>query len=306
MAIKIDGQDLLKKFIGWQEIVRIYKNGGEIRPNTVPPVQPTYHVISDFTQWSLPSDYTITSWSAVYTSNGISVDISGWSSVLYIVTDNSSGFPSLENATKIRIEIKFYWDLVSNRPIQIGLNGWLWVSINKKDARFDSSTPWVYSFTRELDLQTYTNKLIMGTPLGVNTYTTTEFSDYEVWGIRKSTLLTFHLYPWVALSDVDVYIWESNIIYVNSVSSIWTITTSPSTTVTQTISYSPDSANSSANLRIAINDMGDWITRSESTRLINWNLVLTISTNAHTGTESFYIVDRRNNTVIGGFTVNSI
>ena len=38
MAIKIDGQDLLKKFIGWQEIVRIYKNGGEIRPNTVPPV----------------------------------------------------------------------------------------------------------------------------------------------------------------------------------------------------------------------------------------------------------------------------
>lgn len=305
MAIKIDGQDLLKKFIGWQEIVRIYKNGGEIRPNTVPPVQPTYHVISDFTQWSLPSDYSIVSWSAVYTSNGISVDTSGWSSELSINTNTSSGFPSLKNATKIRIEIKFYWD-VANSSAMVVILGSEWVTISKSDARFDSSTPWVYSFSHELDLQTYTTKLTMTTPLGVTTYTTWESYDYFVWKTRESTWLTFRLFPWVALSDVDVYIWESNIVYVNSISNIGTITTSPWATVTQTISYSPDSANSSANLWVAINDIWDWVVEDAETRLINGSIVLTISMSNRTGTESFFVVDQRNGTILRSFTVNSI
>ena len=306
MAIKIDGQDLLKKFIGWQEIVRIYKNGGEIRPNTVPPVQPTYHIISDFTQWSLPSDYTITSWSAIYTSNGISVDTSGWSSSLSIRTDNNSGFPSLKNATKIKIEIKFYWDVVNNYAMNIILNSYDWVTISKDDARFDSSTPWVYSFSHELDLQTYTTKLTMTTPLGVTTYTTGESYDFLVWETRESTWLYFSLFSWVALSDVDVYIWESSIVYVNSISNIGTITTSPWATVTQTLSYSPDSANSSANLWIVTNDIWDWIVEDAYTRLINGNIVLTIFILNRTGTESFYVVDQRNGTILRSFTVNSI
>lgn len=306
MAIKIDGQDLLKKFIGWQEIVRIYKNGGEIRPNTVPPVQPTYHIISDFTQWSLPSDYTIVSWSAIYTRYGIGVDTSGWSSELYINTNTSSGFPSLKNATKIRIELKFYWDVVNSSAMSIILNSNDWVTISKSDARFDSSTPWVYSFSRELDLQTYTTKLTMTTPLGVTTYTTWESTDYFVWNTRESTWLTFRLFPWVALSDVDVYIWESNIVYVNSISNIGTIITSPWATVTQNISYSPDSANSSANLWVGVNDIWDWVVENAYTRLINGSIVLTISMSNRTGTESFYIVDRRSGTTIGSFTVNSI
>ena len=37
MAIKIDWQDLLKRFIGWQEVLKIFKNGWEVWPNTVPP-----------------------------------------------------------------------------------------------------------------------------------------------------------------------------------------------------------------------------------------------------------------------------
>ena len=37
MAIKIDWQDLQKRYIGWQEAVKVMLNGGEIRPNTVPP-----------------------------------------------------------------------------------------------------------------------------------------------------------------------------------------------------------------------------------------------------------------------------
>ena len=304
MAIKIDGQDLLKKFIGWQEIVRIYKNGGEIRPNTVPPVQPTYHIISDFTQWSLPSDYTITSWSAVYTSNGISVDTSGWSSMLSINTNTSSGFPSLKNATKIKIEIKFYWDVINNYAIQIILNSNDWVTISKDDARFDSSTPWVYSFSRELDLQTYTTKLTMTTPLGVTTYTTWESYDQFVWNTRESTWLTFRLFPWVALSDVDVYIWESSIVYVNSISSIGVITTSPWATVTQTLLYSPGSANSSANLGIVTDDI-DWIVEDAYTRLINGSIVLTISTKNRTGTESLSVVDQRSSTILRHFTVFS-
>lgn len=44
MAIKINGQDLKKRYINWQEIVRIYKNGGEIRPNTVPPTPALWYL----------------------------------------------------------------------------------------------------------------------------------------------------------------------------------------------------------------------------------------------------------------------
>lgn len=74
MAIKIDGQDLLKKFIGWQEIVRIYKNGGEIRPNTVPPVfddylcftaeesNSTIRLISEFWTLTINTLETSTDW----------------------------------------------------------------------------------------------------------------------------------------------------------------------------------------------------------------------------------------------------
>lgn len=71
MAIKINWQDLLKRFINWEEIVRVYKNGGQIRPETVPPVFSNYlcftAVESNSTfalvrNWSAPIVYLETSY----------------------------------------------------------------------------------------------------------------------------------------------------------------------------------------------------------------------------------------------------
>lgn len=81
MAIKIDGQDLLKKFIGWQEIVRIYKNGGEIRPNTVPPVLKPWLCFTANTAGSTLRLHKY--WSPTVVSLEISTDWETWTTYLF-------------------------------------------------------------------------------------------------------------------------------------------------------------------------------------------------------------------------------
>ena len=127
MAIKIDGQDLLKKFIGWQEIVRIYKNGGEIRPNTVPPTppQPAYHIVGDFTQWVIPS-WWLVNWDYTLDSAWISM----WTNNVGIFPLN---FPSLKRASNIEvsiycnIDVPSYW-YTGGALSQAIVDWWLLVS----------------------------------------------------------------------------------------------------------------------------------------------------------------------------------
>ena len=82
MAIKIDWQDLQKRYLGWDEVVKVMLNGGEIRPNTVPPPQPNYHIMWDFAtswaSWQLPSGWTMTAWSwtAIIDINWVTSDSS--------------------------------------------------------------------------------------------------------------------------------------------------------------------------------------------------------------------------------------
>lgn len=61
MAIKINWQDLKKRFINWQEIVRVYKAGAQVRPDTVPPVFDDY-LCFEGNVWETDYVYLLEDW----------------------------------------------------------------------------------------------------------------------------------------------------------------------------------------------------------------------------------------------------
>lgn len=100
MAIKINWQDLQKRYIGWQEVVKVMLNGGEIRPNTVPPT-PSFTINADLTQWAIPSWWSSDWWTPIFWPNW-------FTSPNYARIKTS--VPSFLDSNKIRTEMNFYFD----------------------------------------------------------------------------------------------------------------------------------------------------------------------------------------------------
>lgn len=240
MAIKIDGQDLLKKFIGWQEIVRIYKNGGEIRPNTVPPVQPTYHVVGDFTQWSLPSWWSISgAGSILYSNDWIALDTSWWTDS--VIIKNQSSMPSLANASRIKIDYDFYradlvWELrgrwgwwIYNSQWNgqlfisgIGGEDWpdegdsqvtqFWRTIDDMNYTvLDNPVIWKYTLSVDFDLVTQKVTQTLTYPDPSISSTLTFFTNNNIPLVLRNSGDEFRitLFEWITMSDMNMYVWNS-------------------------------------------------------------------------------------------------
>lgn len=162
MAIKIDGQDLLKKFIGWQEIVRIYKNGGEIRPNTVPPtpIQPVDEVEYNY------SDSSHSWWTVVEDSNE-----------KIITLDN---FPNTQFASHYQILFEWHvldgesvsWQFLGNNNIDTVSNDGTYIKLRP----FSRDTEWV-----DIDSETW-NILI------INAETRMYGVPYKYWNVAWEQL----------------------------------------------------------------------------------------------------------------------
>ena len=233
MAIKIDGQDLLKKFIGWQEIVRIYKNGGEIRPNTVPPVQPTYHIVWDFTQWSLPSWWYSDYGGVSYSNNWISLDTTRWTD--YVTIKNQNSMPSLAHASRVKIDYDFYrtWYPTQTSYPYPYWQGWIyenlydrrslrsevlfdlevaaqwWRTVDTADGWGFSMELWKYTLSIDVDL---INWVVTQTITSPNQTTATiSRDDVHIFpnmvSIRNSDEFRITLYEWITMSDMNMYIW---------------------------------------------------------------------------------------------------
>ena len=235
MAIKIDWQDLQKRYLGWQEVVKVMLNGGEIRPNTVPPVQPTYHIVWDFTQWSLPSWWNISgAGSITYSNNWIALDTSWWTDSVIIKNQNS--MPSLVNASRIKIDYDFYRTWASTQALYPYLRLQWWIYENLYDRRSLQSSVffespdyaaqewhtvdtgshgglsfelWKYTLSIDVDLM---NWIVTQTITSPNQTTATiSRDDVHIFpnmvSIRNSDEFRITLYEWITMSDMNMYIW---------------------------------------------------------------------------------------------------
>ena len=239
MAIKIDWQDLQKRYIGWDEVVKVMLNGGEIRPNTVPPVQPTYHIVWDFTQWSLPSGWNISgAGSITYSNNWIALDTSWWTDSVIIKNQNS--MPSLVNASRIKIDYDFYrtevwesrgkwgwWIYNSQWNGQlfisgIGGEGWpdewewivnqFWKTIDDRNYTvLDNPVIWKYTLSVDFDLVTQKVMQTLTYPDPSISSTLTFFTNQNIPLVLRNYGDEFRitLFEWVTISSMNMYVWNS-------------------------------------------------------------------------------------------------
>lgn len=224
MAIKIDWQDLQKRYVGWQEVVKVMLDGGEIRPNEVPPIpQPVYHVMSDFassgSSGSLPRWWSIQSGlNYIIDSEGVSVSSNG------VVTIEKSNLPSLKNASKIKIEHSFkikegqFYNLRLNEilssstgqraPLMTEVLTWQinWWDLSSTTPSY-SLSPWEYILSEEYDFNNLNGTIELSTQNGVIvTSDTVTYGASAISYIRDASEYNIWVYPWLVLHSTDFYV----------------------------------------------------------------------------------------------------
>ncbi len=138
MAIKINWQDLKKRFINWQEIVRVYKAGYQVRPDTVPPT-PIY------TPWAYKKNWLIS-----FSTDGIHwttiTDKNLWASNVFSLDDD----PVVEKFTSWNIyqwwnNYGFPWawgeDTITTSATQVDVTGY-WPSNPYSSSTWITNDQW--------------------------------------------------------------------------------------------------------------------------------------------------------------------
>ncbi len=266
MAIKINGKDLVKRIINWQEVSKVILNGSQIRPTYQQYVN--YHVVSNFAWWgwwgwgwwATPSWRTNNGW--VFGEYGVS----NWGSG-QVVNQKYNGLPSLKNAVKVEIIYQIYWDLSEittpfdatllrnqNREYYTKLvSGWdqiFWCS-SDLSASLSGATAWAYNIRTVLDLEHNEATQVIEWPNGfrsdVGTYT---LNGTEIANIRNCNEYVIYLNNWVSLSQVDFYVYNGHV-------SSWVGPGIYHHTVMGLLSYSSDGEN---RITIADKDIGQEVT----------------------------------------------
>lgn len=231
MAIKIDWQDLQKRYLGWDEVVKVMLNGGEIRPNTVPPTppQPDYHIMWDFAtswaSWQLPSGWSAsTSWWATYTldSNWINWISPQWVFVTWYMDINS--LPDLSRASRVIVEV---WFTSNGSVMEASFYPWrMWTSIitwtNKylttilagsqihEPISISNPYTWILKTTYGLCDENITQDLW-------NIHYSYDLDNESIDRLRNNNSFQIYTELWNAMtltiSNVDVYIWNASFIF---------------------------------------------------------------------------------------------
>ena len=234
MAIKIDNKDLSKRIYNWQEVQRVILNGSQIRPTEESHID--YHVISNFWWWSA---WWIPWWWGWFDVEPTNDWVVAWRGRVGKLTYSSvSWMPSLANATKIQIVIKYSWtpDLSIREPLNAELksewttleswwgevtywnSSWGWghtihVYGSGKFSRFYNVSSWDYTSTITYDLVDLSNVPIMSTTwpswFSSTDATISNFTIEQVNAIKASNVFTVEIREWIVLKSVDFYIWNN-------------------------------------------------------------------------------------------------
>lgn len=226
MAIKINGKDLVKRIINWQEVSKVILNGSQIRPTYQQYVN--YHVVSNFTWWwgwwgwgwwATPSWRTNNGW--VFGEYGVS----NWGSG-QVVNQKYNGLPSLKNAVKVEIIYQVYWDLSEiTTPFDATLlrnqnREYYTKVVSQREQIFGCSSDitasleWAsagtYTISTTLDLEHNEATQIIEWPNGfrsdVGSYT---LNGTEIANIRNCNEFVIYLNNGISLSQVDFYIYNA-------------------------------------------------------------------------------------------------
>ena len=182
MAIKIDWQDLQKRYLGWQEVVKVMLNGGEIRPNTVPPVPKPWLCFTANTSGSTISLGTY--WSPEAVTLETSTDWSNWS--IYTIWDT---------ITLSNVGDTVYWRNTSETDTRFSISGWSFYHFNMS-----------WSISAGWDITYLLNK---------NSTNTLSNNCFESLFSRDTALTTAPQLPATTLAGrcyLEMFIWCSNLV----------------------------------------------------------------------------------------------
>ena len=226
MAIKINGKDLVKRIINWQEVSKVILNGSQIRPTYQQYVN--YHVVSNFVWWGGWGGWG-GGWAPSWRTNNWGVfgghGVSNWGSG-QVVNQKYNGLPSLKNAVKVEIIYQIYWDLseittpfdatllrnqnreyytkvVSQREQIFGCSSDITASL-------EGASAGTYTISTTLDLEHNEATQIIEWPNGfrsdVGSYT---LNGTEIANIRNCNEFVIYLNNGISLSQVDFYIYNA-------------------------------------------------------------------------------------------------
>lgn len=228
MAIKFNGQDLVKRLINWQEVSKIMKGSTQIRPTYIPPTpQPTYHIMWDFaTAWasgSLPSGWSGSGW--WYTTSGGGVTSNSDNQAVYLEPDS---MPDLSRASRIVVETWFTMTSRAGFANLISGGGSILTSFNGNSEVVTINTS-SYSESAGLTMP-YTGLLtttyslcdeVMAQQIDDLTYEY-DLSDGDIARLRSGTDFQFQMsgYTPVTLSSLDFYIWNTDIMFDRTASQV--------------------------------------------------------------------------------------
>ena len=243
MAIKINGKDLAKRIINWQEVQKVMLNGYQIRPST----SPSYLYIPwDFTNSSLPSDWRIYSGSSVaeFTTNWLTKnDASVYSIVGLWTRGNWISVPyvfTLTDAIKIKSIQEWYLEPSEIANDRSTVTVWWWRATNiivpwnelrtflyyskqshertmfvQANETIDHATmyriwslsgDWVYTLTTETDLNTWELSFTVSWPNWFSQSMTDTLSSADIAAIKTCTNAIATINYWATLAHHDLYI----------------------------------------------------------------------------------------------------
>lgn len=238
MAIKINGQDLQKRYINNQEIVRVYKSWVQVRPETVPPVFDDYLRISKVDQWWSDSSFRIDGWSLSGWWYAVSLEVSTdkehwtdytlrdhctipWTWKIYI--RNKSETPTRFNTWR--------WDYWTLYLWSASYGYYMWWDISTLLCKYGTTTISDYCFYRFFDKQGQIKSIPRFTAieLAANCYSRMfmgswiDISDTQTWEFqyefRLPNVWTWIDNTWWAATDLMFY-------------SVWSVITNPSVNTT--------------------------------------------------------------------------
>lgn len=238
MSIKYGSHDLVKRIIDWHNVEKVIYNGNQIWPSSPQP-QPTYHIVWDFTQWSLPSWWSSTYGGVSYSNNWISLDTTGWTD--YVTIKNQNSMPSLVNASRIKIDYDFYrtdvwesrgkwgwwiytsqWSQWNNQLFISGIGGedWpdegdsgvfqFWKTIDEENGTvLNNPVIWKYTLSVDFDLitQKVTQTLTYPDPSISSTLTFFTYNNIPLVLRNYGDEFRITLFEWITMSDMNMYIW---------------------------------------------------------------------------------------------------
>ena len=233
MGITYGSHNLVKRIIDGHNVEKVIYNGNQIWPSSP---QPTYHVMSDFTQWGLPSWWYSSYGSVSHSNDWISLNTSWWTD--YVTINNLLDMPSLVNASRVKIDYDFYrtdvwesrgkwgwWIYNSQWNDQLFISGiggedWpdegdsqvtqFWKTIDDENVTvLNNPVIWKYTLSIDFDLVTQKVTQILTYPDPSVSSTLTFFTNANIPLVLRNYGDEFRitLYEWITISDMNMYIW---------------------------------------------------------------------------------------------------